>query len=274
MLILLLLAAAAGALWLRHAETRLIYFPERGIETTPRQLGLDYQEIWLNTRDGVKINGWFMPSRHPNGFTLLLLHGNAGNISHRLEKYAVLLDLGADVLAIDYRGYGKSGGQPDEAGTYLDADAAYRYLAEQRNIAPQRIVLYGESLGTAVAVDLASRVENGGVILEEGFTSVPDAAREMYPWLPLRWLLRTQYRSLDKIGRIHAPLLIFHSRDDEFFSLRHAQRLLAAATPPKRLVELDGGHNDAFLVSKTLYRSALQRFFGELRAAAAVPHGQ
>ena len=141
MLALLSLAAAAGAWWLHHAETRLIYFPERGIETTPSQLGLDYQDIWLNTRDGVKINGWFMPSRRPNGYTLLLLHGNAGNISHRLEKYAVLLDLGVDILAIDYRGYGKSDGRPDEAGTYLDADAAYRYLTEQRKIAPQRIVL-------------------------------------------------------------------------------------------------------------------------------------
>ncbi len=272
-LLLIFLALVALSVWVRATERRNIYFPARAMVETPQQFGLNYQEIWLPTPDGVKLNGWFMPSAHPAGITVLLLHGNAGNISHRLEKYAVLLGLGADVLAIDYRGYGRSSGEPDEAGTCLDADTAYRYLVEQRHLDARRLVVYGESLGSAVAVNLASQAPVGGVVLEEAFTSAADVGQAMYPFLPMRWLLRTKYDSLAKIGRIRAPLLLFHSRDDEFFPMRHAERLLAAATAPKRLVELHGGHNDAFVVSAAAYRDALQLFLSSLPAAAS-RHGQ
>ncbi len=244
-LLIVLLLVAVFALWLRHAELRMIYLPERAIAATPNQFGIKYDEVWLTTSDGVRLNAWFLHSPHPSGLTILLLHGNAGNISHRMEKYAVLLDLGADVLAVDYRGYGASAGEPSEGGTYLDAQAAYRYLTDARGMAPAQIVIYGESLGSAVAVDLASHVVAEGVILEEAFTSATDVGQAIYPFLPMRWLMRTRYDSLSKIGRIQAPLLIFHSHDDEFFPITHAQRLLAAAPDPKQLVELHGGHNDA-----------------------------
>ncbi len=267
-LLLAVLALVALSLWVRATERSHVYFPARAIDETPAQHGLQYEDVWLTTPDGVKLNGWFLPSPHPTGWTILLLHGNAGNISHRLEKYALLLETGASVFALDYRGYGRSSGEPDETGTYVDAEAAYQYLTAQRHIAPQRIVVYGESLGSAVAVDLASHAKIGGLILEEAFTSAADVGQAMYPFLPMRWLLRTRYDSLSKIGRIQAPLLIFHSRDDEFFPLRHAERLLSAAPPPKQLVELHGGHNDAFLVSADLYRAALHRFLSALPAAA------
>lgn len=263
-LILFLFALASMALWLRFNEQRLIYFPERTLAATPSQHGLPYEEVWLTTDDGVRLHGWFLPSKQPSGLTLLFLHGNAGNISHRFEKYAIFNELGLDVLALDYRGYGSSGGVPDEHGTYLDAQAAYLHLLQQRGVTAQRLVVYGESLGAAVAVDLASRRPTGGVILEEGFTSAPDAAQEVYPYLPVRWLIKTRYDTLGKIGRIHAPLLILHSRDDEFFPMRHAQRLLAAAAAPKQLVELHGGHNEAFLLSEQVYRDALQHFIASL----------
>jgi uncharacterized protein len=259
-LLLLLLALAGFALWLRHNESRMIYFPDRTLETNPRQAGLTYQDVWLQTDDGIKLHGWYMPSRKPCGLTLLLLHGNAGNISYRMEKYAVLLGLGVNVFALDYRGYGNSTGQPSETGLYHDATAAYRYLTQQRNIAPRQLILYGESLGSAVAVDLASKQPSGGVILEEAFTSAADVAQQMYPFLPMRWLVRSKFDTLDKIARINAPLLMLHSRDDELFPLRYAQRLLAAARPPKQLVVLRGGHNDAFVTSATRYQSALRQF--------------
>jgi fermentation-respiration switch protein FrsA (DUF1100 family) len=262
-LLLLLLALAGFALWLRHNESRLIYFPERTLEANPRQAGLAYQDVWLHSKDNIKLHGWFMPSPQPSGLTLLLLHGNAGNISHRMDKYSVLLELGVNVFTFDYRGYGDSAGEPSEAGLYRDADAAYRYLTERRGVDPQRLLLYGESLGSAVAIDLASRLPSGGVILEEAFTSAADVAQHMYPFLPMRWLIRSKFDTLGKIALINAPLLILHSQDDELFPLSYAQHLFAAAKPPKQLVVLHGGHNDAFIVSAKQYRAALQSFFAE-----------
>lgn len=264
LLLIVLALAVALTVWLRHAELRMIYLPDHTIAATPDLLGMRYEEVWFDAADGVRLNAWLLHSRHPSGLAVLLLHGNAGNISNRMEKYAALLDIGADVLAVDYRGYGASAGKPSEAGTYLDAQAAYRYLTETRRISPGKLVVYGESLGSAVAVDLASQANVGGVILEEAFTSATDVGQSLYPFLPMRWLMRTRYDSLSKIGRIKALLLIFHSRDDEFIPITHAQRLLAAARAPRELVELRGGHNDAFLVSGELYRAALRRFFAAL----------
>ena len=197
--------------------------------------------------------------------TILFLHGNAGNISHRMEKLGIFRGLGVDTFIIDYRGYGRSEGVPNEEGTYRDAQAAYAYLTKTLNREPKTIVVYGESLGAAVAVDLAAKHPVGGVIIEEAFTSVGDVGQKMFPFLPVRWLVRNKYDTLSKMGRLNAPLLIFHSRDDELISFRYAERLLAAAREPKQLVELRGGHNDAFLTSATTYRSALQQFLSSLK---------
>lgn len=270
-LLIALLTLAALSLWLRLNEMRMIYFPERALATTPQQQGMKYEDVWLTAADGVRLNGWFMPSTRPSGQTVLLLHGNAGNISHRFEKYAIFHQLGWDVFALDYRGYGNSAGEPDEAGLYQDARAAHRYLTEQRGIDPRKLVVYGESLGVAVATDLVSQAAVAGLVLEEGFTSAPDVGQQMYPFLPMRWLMRTRFDTLGKIGRINAPLLIFHSRDDEFFPMEHAQRLLAAAHAPKQLVELRGGHNDAFVQSGEIYRDGLRRFEAAISEKTAVP---
>ena len=197
--------------------------------------------------------------------TVLFFHGNAGNISHRMEKLALFRELGADVLIVDYRGYGSSTGRPGERGLYLDARAAYRHLIDERRVSPNALLLYGESLGTAVVVDLAAEVEVGALVLESGFTSIPDVAQAMYPVLPVRWIVRNRFDTLSKIRRVRAPILILHSRDDEFFPIHHAERLAAAAAPRARLVELRGGHNDAFQVSERVYREALR----ELLAATA-----
>ena len=266
------------ALWLRWREPSMIFFPMRGIEQTPDQLGWKFDDVYLTAADGVCINGWFVPCPSPRArgegsgegsapVTILFLHGNAGNISHRFEKLAVFRELGADVFIIDYRGYGRSEGTPDEQGTYLDAQAAYEHLTKTLKREPRTIIVYGESLGSAVAVDLATKVPVVGVITEEAFTSTADVGQQMFPFLPVRLLVRNKYDTLGKIGSINAPLLILHSRDDEYFSMRHAERLFAAAREPKRLVELRGNHNDAFLVSADTYRAALKDFCARLPEA-------
>jgi len=264
----LAVVAAGLVLLLGWAEPRMIYYPIRELERTPAALGLAFEDVELRTADSERIHGWFVPAAPPSRLTVLLLHGNAGNISHRFEKLAVLRTLGADVLIVDYRGYGRSSGQPSETGTYRDADAAYEYLVQTRRVDPRRIILYGESLGSAVAVDLASRQPVGGVVMESAFNSAVAVGQEMFPFLPARLLVRNRYESVNKIGQIGAPVLILHSRDDELFKWHHPQQLYDAAREPKRLVELRGGHNDAFLVSSQAYAAALSAFFGEVAGGA------
>ncbi len=247
------------ALFLRWREPSMIYYPARGLDDSPDRHGWEYEDVWLTTADGVRIHGWWLP-RSSNAATILFLHGNAGNISHRFEKLAFFRELGAAVFILDYRGYGRSDGVPSEAGTYHDAQAAYSFLLNTEHRTPSNLVLYGESLGSAVAVELATRVPVGGVILEEPFTSIADVGQAMFPFLPIRWLVRNKYDSLGKIDRLNAPLLIFHSRQDEYFPIRHAERLLAAARDPKQLIELHGSHNDAFLLSADRYRQGLLEF--------------
>ncbi len=264
--VLSLLAVFSVAFFgLRWYEQKAVYYPTRDIVQSPRDAGLRFQEVMLKTVDGETIHGWWVPSGKEHAPVLLFFHGNGGNVSHRLEKLAVFHSIGADTLIIDYRGYGKSTGTPSEDGIYRDALAAHRWLVETRGVEPTRIVVYGESLGAAVAVHLASEAPTGGVIVESGFTSVTDIARKMFPFLPVHWIVKHKFNSIDKVHRINAPLLILHSRQDELFEMTHPERLLAAAQSPKRLVEMQGGHNDAFLVSAGAYREALSEFLAEIR---------
>lgn len=255
----LLLAAAAGAITMPKFADRLVYFPTREHDGgTPAVLGLDYENVALRAGDGVALHAWLV--RVPGARrTVLFLHGNAGNISHRLDKLAVLADLGVDVLLLDYRGYGQSAGAPDEAGTYLDAEAAYDWL-RQRGVPASDVIVYGESLGGPIATDLAARREVGGLVLESAPSSIIDVARHHYPLLPVGMFLSVRYDALERIGRVRAPLLILHSTEDEIVPFSMAEELRATAPEPKRLVPLRGGHNDAFVVSAELYRAALQDF--------------
>lgn len=267
------LALAGLSLWLRWLEPRMLYYPTRVLEGTPSSLGWAFEEVLLAAGDGVALHGWFIPASPESGaaagaprrdrLTVLFLHGNAGNISHRFEKLRILRELGASVLIVDYRGYGRSGGRPDEPGLYRDARAAYDHLVGERGLDPGELVLYGESLGSAVAADLAAGSEVGGVVLEAAFTSARDVGQSMFPFLPVRWLMRTRFDTAGKIARVRAPFLLLHSRDDEYFAPIHAERLLAASRGRARLVLLRGGHNEAFLASEGEYRRALAEFFAE-----------
>ncbi len=241
-------------------ERSLAFFPSRRLEATPADVGLAFEEVWLRTADGVAINAWWLPHDDARA-TVVFSNGNAGNISHRLEKLAILQGLGLNTLIYDYRGYGRSHGRPREAGMYADAHAAYDFVVTERHVPPGQIVAYGESLGGPVSVELARRRELGGVILEGAFTSIPEIARVHYPLLAP--LARMRFDALGGLPEVRAPVLILHSRNDEIVPFAQAERLLAAANEPKRLVALQGGHNGAFLTSGDTYTEAIRAFLDD-----------
>ncbi len=252
-------------------QSGLLYLPDaagRGLVATPAAIGLVYEDVHLRTEDGVFLHGWLVsaPERAPQAprRTLLFFHGNAGNISHRLDSLRIFADLGLDVFIFDYRGYGQSGGSPSEEGTYRDATAAWRWLTGDRRIDPGQIVLFGRSLGAAVAAELATRTEPAGLIVESAFTSVPDLGAEIYPFIPVRLLARYRYDNLDRIASVRVPVLVVHSSGDEIIPFSHGQALLAAARSPKQFLELRGGHNDGFLASEADYRRGLVAFLTSL----------
>lgn len=251
-------AVIASAMYL--LQHRLLYLPDvpsRALSTTPRDIGLDYEDVTLHTADGVAIHGWFVPG---GDRVLLFFHGNAGNISHRLGSIEVFHRLGLSVLIIDYRGYGRSEGRPSEAGMYQDAEAAWEYLTVARGLAAERIVVLGRSLGGAVAAYLAAHRSPGALIVESSFTSVPDLASELYRWLPARTLSRFDYPTARYVAAVDCPVLVVHSRDDEITPFRHAEAIFAAARDGRALVELEGTHNDAHLRSERDYIAALRLF--------------
>jgi len=240
-------------------QSRLIYFPQRALNATPAAAGLDFRDVFLTTSDGIRLHGWYIPV--PGAArTLLFLHGNAGNISHRLDSLRIFHELGLSVFIIDYRGYGRSDGHPDEAGTYRDAQAAWDYLLNEQGLRPRDIVIFGRSLGGGVASWLASRNMPAALIMESTFTSVGDLAADLYPWLPARTLTRIHYPSIDRIQDVNAPVLVVHSMDDELIPYRHGRRLFLAAGEPKSFLRLEGGHNDGFLTSRSAYMPGLQAF--------------
>lgn len=268
----ILAAAYVGlALVLYLFQTRLVFYPETGREiiATPGQAGLPYEDLRLTTADGIVLHGWYVPAAQARG-TVLFLHGNAGNISHRIDTLQMLHRLGYSTLIFDYRGYGNSGGTPSERGTYRDAEAAWRYLTEQRHVPSCRIVLFGESLGGAVGAWLAARQKPAALVIASGFTSVPDLARHFYPYLPVRWLARLRYDTRESLRAVAAPVLIAHSPEDEIIPFGHGSALFAAANPPKRFLELAGGHNDGFIFMRESWIKTLGDFLDEHAGAGCI----
>jgi hypothetical protein len=229
--------------------------------------GLDPVRVEAITADGVTLVGWRMgdPS-DTSGRWLLMFHGNGGDISNgsRQEHYAALRRLGLHLLTFDYRGYGESAGDPSEAGVYRDADAAYAYLRETLGVPPERVLIFGHSLGAAVAVDLASRVEVRALVLEGAFTSVPDVGQRTYFFVPVRLMARNRFASDEKIGRVTVPKLFLHATHDEVIPYDLGERLFALAPGPKRFVPLAGGHNDAWAADAATYFASVARFLREL----------
>lgn len=255
------LAYGGVAALLFFSQEKLLYYPQLGREmhATPGDHGLAYEPLTLLTPDNERLDAWFVPKEQARA-SVLILHGNAGNISHRLDSIAMFHRLGYSVLIFDYRGYGRSTGQPSEAGLYRDAQTAWEYLAHQRAIPPERIILFGESLGGAVAAWLAAREHPGALVLSSAFISVPELAADLYPWLPARWLARLRYDTRAALAEVSCPVLVSHSPEDEIVPFRHGQALFAAAAEPKVFLSLAGGHNDGFIFRREAWVEVLADF--------------
>ena len=247
----------AGYLFI--SQSRYVYYPERVLPADPGRIGLPFENISFETKDRLRLSGWFIPKEDSRG-VLLFCHGNAGNIGHRLDSIQLFHQLGLEIFIFDYRGYGESEGKPAERGTYEDAEAAWRYLVEERQVDPKKIVVFGRSLGGAVASWLASRHTLGVLILESTFTSLPDIAATLYPYLPVRLMLRFKYNTAEYLAEVNCPTLIIHSRDDEIMPFIHGQRLFEIASEPKKFLELTGTHNEGFITSGTQYEKELNTF--------------
>jgi fermentation-respiration switch protein FrsA (DUF1100 family) len=257
--IALLICGTAFIVTLYFMQPGMVYFPEKKILETPHNIGLIYEEVSLKTKDGVTISGWYIPAEKERG-VLLFCHGNGGNISHRLDSIKIFNSLNLSVFIFDYRGYGKSEGTPTEKGTYLDAEAAWDYLIKIKGKQPEKIVVFGRSLGGAVAGDLALRKNPAGLIIESSFSSLPDIGKKYYPLLPVSLLSRFKYDTISKIGRINCPKLIIHSPEDEVVPYDHGITLFENALPPKYFLGIRGGHNDGFFISGSLYTDGLRKF--------------
>lgn len=270
-----LLAAAGGAAALGYArelfQRQRVFLPGRypdGI-WDPAPFGLHVRDCWFTASDGVDLHGWWIPRRRARG-TILFCHGNTGSIAHQIGVLRHLGRLRANVFAFDYRGYGRSAGRPSEKGLFLDVRAAHRYLAGPLGQAPESILLFGHSLGGAVAIDAALDCAVAGLLAQSTFTHVRAAARSVFPGLPLHWVARRQFRSIDKVGSVTIPKLFVHGDADGTLPLSQARELLAAAAEPKDLyVVRHGGHNDVHRHGGLQYLRRIGRFRDRCLAAAA-----
>lgn len=251
-----------GLFFLR--QPAMVFYPTQELVSDPGHIGLDYRAVQFRSSDGTPLYGWYLP--HTNSdIALLFLHGNGGNISHRLDSLQIFHRLGLNTLIIDYRGYGKSGGEPSETGLYRDARAGWDYLRAQ-GFSADRIILFGRSLGGAVAAHLATEVDAGALILESTFDSARGMAATLLPGLSNLIFLRYRFDTARKLSQRTMPLLMLHSREDRIIPFEKGERAFAAAVEPKRFVELVGDHNSGFLQSQPRYQQTLQQFI-----RAAVP---
>ncbi len=250
---------AGLALIMYGCQARMIYFPTSQIEATPADVGLQYEDVTLEPAEGAHIHGWWVPHENARG-ALLFCHGNAGNISHRIDSILDFHRLGLSVFIFDYRGYGMSSGRPNEKRTYEDAAAAWRHLTEDRRIEPERIVIFGRSLGGGPAAWLAAREKPGVLIIESSFTSLVDVASHYYPYLPVRLLLRTRYPVAEYVRDVKAPVIVAHSPDDEIIPYSFGQAVYEAASEPKHWYEMHGSHNEGFIMMGAAYAEGFDEF--------------
>jgi len=244
-------------------QSRFVYFPDREQAGTPADVGLEFEDVEFQSLRGTALHGWHV--RAPGArYTILYCHGNAGNISHRLESIRRFVDRGLSVFIFDYAGYGRSEGRPSERATYADVRGAWLWLTETAGLAPDEIILFGRSLGTAVAIDLATEVEPRALILESPFTSAVELGARAYWWLPVRFISRIRYDSMAKIPGIRTPKLFVHSLEDEVVPLGMGKRLYNRAMRPKMWVRARGGHNDVYLTPGSAYEGALEQFLAAL----------
>ena len=244
-------------------QSRYVYYPDRVVGLTPQYFRIPYEEVRIPTADGETLAAWFVPARagDTNGtFTVLFCHGNAGDIGDRIDSIKTFHDLGYAVLIFDYRGYGESTGTPGEKGTYRDAMAAWRYLLDTRGLQDRAVIVFGRSLGGSIAAWLATQVTPGALVLESSFTSARDMAARMFRILPIRYLCRFKYATVEYVRNVKCPVVVAHSTDDEMIPFTHGQRIFEAAPEPKFFQALSGGHNSGGMDGHPAYQQKLKAF--------------
>lgn len=296
----LLIAYVGWGLTLYFLQSKFLYFPVREVLYTPAELDLDFENVVFKSADGLQLTGWYVPAplegrtkaasatletrreksltgsvqvgdslltgqAKNSQFTILFCHGNGGNIMHCLDSIDIFHELGLSCFVFDYRGYGHSEGKPSEEGTYLDAEAAYRWLTEKKRISPDSIIAFGWSLGGSIAAKLAGRNKVAGLVVESAFTSYVDIGLKFYPYMPVRWFARFSYNTADYIKNVHYPVMLIYSRDDEMIPFEFGLELYEAANEPKKFVEILGSHNDGFFVSGEIYKDAWTKWIKSLK---------
>lgn len=241
------------------AQEKMIFYPTSDVALTPERVNLEYEEIFVKAGEVDSICAWFFPKdiNYLTHKTVLFANGNAGNMSYRLETILFLNKLDANVLMFDYRGYWKSSGKPSEQATYEDIESCYNWLIEVKGVKPENIILFGRSLGGAVAIDMATKVKCGGLIVESSFTSTGAMASHVFPFFPVGFLSKYKYDSINKIKSVNCPLLVTHSSEDEIIPFKMGQMLFDEAKEPKQFVQIRGGHNDREYLQDSSYREAL-----------------
>jgi len=267
LLVLAVLVKSAVLYW----ERKMVFFPPQDYPLYPQQLGLNYKEANIKTGDGETLWAWHLASDSAR-YTVLFFHGNAENISSRLDFAERLLALGLSVLLVDYRGYGKSTGKPSEKGIYEDARASYQLLTDSLNIPPENVIVWGSSIGAAAALDLATNVKVGGLILEGCFTSAKEMSQKIFPFFPFHWFASFKFDNLGKISRVKAPVLIIHAGQDEIIPPQMGRALYDKANPPKHFYTVEGaGHNDTYERGGEEYFQKVREFiYGELAEPSRV----
>jgi pimeloyl-ACP methyl ester carboxylesterase len=236
-------------------QPRFMYRPVAEVLYNPGDINLIYEKVSLKTADGLKISAWFVPCVNARK-TVLFCHGNGGNMSHRLDTINLLNEMGLNCLLFDYRGYGDSQGKPSEEGTYCDAEAAWDWLTAMKGIKPHNIVIFGRSMGGAIASHLAGKVHPAALVVESSFTSYVDLGKKIYPYLPVKQFASFDYNTLEYIKKVTCPTLVMHSKADEIIPYEFAPILFQAASEPKEFVEIFGIHNNGFLFSGEIYTQA------------------
>lgn len=240
-------------------QPKLLYSPSEEVFSIPHEIGLDFEDVIFKSSDGFDLSGWYIPAKKPK-FTVLFCHGNGGNISHRLDSINIFHNLGLNCFVFDYRGYGNSRGKPSEEGTYTDAMAAYKWLIEQKKTAAENIIIFGRSLGGTIAAQLAGKAEARALVVESAFTSYVDIGKEYYPYMPIRWFARFDYRTTEFIKNVRCPVMLIYSRNDEIVPYKHGLELYEAANEPKEFIEIFGGHNDCFIASGEIYTEVWEKW--------------
>ena len=259
---------------LRLFEHAQVYHPDRVLDPVEVKRAGSFEDVYFTTKDGFQINGWFFTARPGSPrkhLCVLVCHGNAGNVSHRVDLCNSLLRTGVSVFSFDYRGFGRSEGRPSEEGTYLDGAAAIKWLAT-KDIEASNTIAFGESLGGGIGSELAIRFPLAGLVLQSTFTSIPDIGAELFPWLPVKWLATIKYDTFSRLPQIHCPVMVIHSRDDGLAGFHHSEKNFARANEPKLFWETKGDHGD-MLMDQPHFVEGMEKFIRMVERHRAVSAG-